>query len=733
MSPATRQSTPKLLNFSCTTLKLNLLSSRSLLKVAFCRIILIFVSWMMPLCAGAQVAIFSDPSQFNSSLPPGSTQSTFEGFGSATTNRQINGSTPDVWSGFSVGRTGGTNSISPSGYCPNLAAPSTTSPVACIGYNSFAPSQPGLVAWVEAAPNAGIEFVFPASSRVTAFSIDSIIDWNDGFDRSRGELVLSDGSTVLITRPATSLSNNPTVFRGFILDETSRQAGIYIDRLRWVAISDDAVGFIGVRTFDLGTSGELDDLIEEIEQIVSDDLFYTTRNHSRNASRISARAADRLSIHQCHERIGKRLRSNPIYFASGSHLIASSSNPTLDAIASILESCEEAGFRIEGHTDSDGSHAYNLTLSQQRVDAVTAELVARGIAAKRLHAQGFGEERPVATNETEEGRALNRRVVFVPMVDVSPSSKCATGSFGHGSIDANYDAGSGFLKGFFGSEKRGCASGNYRTTWIDADYTDAPRFGTQGMVTFGISNESRSNEVIRGLFIEGYLSRSQVNALGYTGDIEGFGIHGGVFGARMLNETVKVNYYGSSAVGVHDFGLVGDSASASGDYSYLGIFGGAALSGERSLDHFGLRPSLGLDLAFSRASGETIDLVGDLDIEPTRYVRGFVDLGILRSGPSNASLRALEFTPGLFCETIAADRNTGCGYSAEVAYNWTSIGSGFEWGLEAGYEQIDNVEFYSAILTQTWQVQTGNGALTNQLSIAESGAVEVGAQLEIDW
>ena len=67
---------------------------------------------------------------------------------------------------------------------------------------------------------------------------------------------------------------------------------------------------------------------------------------------------------------------------------------------------------LSGHTDNVGSEADNLTLSQNRADAVVAYLIQNGIKANRLTAKGYGETMPVATNDTEEGKQLNRRVSF---------------------------------------------------------------------------------------------------------------------------------------------------------------------------------------------------------------------------------------------------------------------------------------------------------------------------------
>jgi len=85
----------------------------------------------------------------------------------------------------------------------------------------------------------------------------------------------------------------------------------------------------------------------------------------------------------------------------------------LNQLADILNKYPNAKLTIEGHTDNTGSNAYNLTLSNNRAKAVVDYLVNKGIAVSRLNGVGFGEDKPVTTNNTAEGRTLNRRVELI--------------------------------------------------------------------------------------------------------------------------------------------------------------------------------------------------------------------------------------------------------------------------------------------------------------------------------
>ena len=99
-----------------------------------------------------------------------------------------------------------------------------------------------------------------------------------------------------------------------------------------------------------------------------------------------------------------------ITFAYNSSQVQPQFRQTLDQVADILSQYKQTYIDVYGHTDSTGSDAYNQRLSEQRAVSVADYLASRGVQPARIGTRGFGKSQPIASNDTEEGRAANRRV-----------------------------------------------------------------------------------------------------------------------------------------------------------------------------------------------------------------------------------------------------------------------------------------------------------------------------------
>jgi outer membrane protein OmpA-like peptidoglycan-associated protein len=107
---------------------------------------------------------------------------------------------------------------------------------------------------------------------------------------------------------------------------------------------------------------------------------------------------------------GTILSLNNLYFDTDSYEIKPESFEELNKLYNLLVSRPELKITVNGYTDNTGSYKHNLRLSQQRAKAVVDYLIRKGIEKERLKYIGYGEDNPIRTNETEEGRAANRRI-----------------------------------------------------------------------------------------------------------------------------------------------------------------------------------------------------------------------------------------------------------------------------------------------------------------------------------
>jgi OmpA-OmpF porin, OOP family len=125
---------------------------------------------------------------------------------------------------------------------------------------------------------------------------------------------------------------------------------------------------------------------------------------------------------RCEVWVRDILRARKITFAPGSARLDSASNAILDDLAEVLRTCGELPFEVSGHTDSQGRAETNQALSQTRAEAVVTALSQRGVLVASMTARGFGAERSIADNATEDGREANRRIemaLILPAPDLS--------------------------------------------------------------------------------------------------------------------------------------------------------------------------------------------------------------------------------------------------------------------------------------------------------------------------
>ncbi|MAR90205.1 MAG: OmpA family protein [Pseudomonadota bacterium] len=99
-----------------------------------------------------------------------------------------------------------------------------------------------------------------------------------------------------------------------------------------------------------------------------------------------------------------------VSFPVDQYQLLPSFHDVLDSVALVLNQYSKTSVKVTGHTDSTGSFEHNQLLSERRAQSVKDYLINQGVAANRLHAQGYGPRYPIASNDTQQGRAANRRV-----------------------------------------------------------------------------------------------------------------------------------------------------------------------------------------------------------------------------------------------------------------------------------------------------------------------------------
>ena len=491
------------------------------------------------------------------------------------------------------------------------------------------------------------------------------------------------------------------------------------------------------------------DLIPEIEDdllaILEDDLSATLIQQGAVMGDYAAGALSRLrgqGPQACAE--AATMQAKGIYFDTDKAIIKPQSDAVIDELAVILQACEGSTFEIGGHTDSDASDAYNIALSQRRVNAVLAALQARDLDTSGYVAQGYGESRPIATNATAEGKAQNRRVEFTVLdeatVAQAQAQSCINPNAPQHSFDARANNAGVAVDGSLHSESYNCLTGNWAIVSGGISYLETDSGIAQGNANLSYRKERFFGEdAVRGFFVGGYGSQTDVDTRA-TGDINGFGLNAGIYGAERLRDAIYLDYYLGAAAGQHDFDLTfanpGGDIDATGDYSYFAGFAGAALSGEATWDAYILAPRAGFEYAFSpggdvdvRASRDGLSQTGMLDLDGVDGGLFFLELRAERAFDRVNSFAA--FTPRVSCYESYASLDGDCSVGATFEFQTQEDAEDLIYGVMLEGERGDN--FSRGSLSAHVARQMGSGLLGLETGVAESGAVHVSSKLEFKF
>jgi outer membrane protein OmpA-like peptidoglycan-associated protein len=158
------------------------------------------------------------------------------------------------------------------------------------------------------------------------------------------------------------------------------------------------------------TTGEFDIKLpggDEYELTVESQDYLTRYQH------IHLQSSSILNLSMKAIQAGQTVALKSILFQKGTSILTSDSYPELERFTSLLTNNPTINIELQGHTSNEGDAAKNLTLSEERVKVIKSFLVGKGINASRVGTKAFGAQKPVAPNDTEENKKLNRRVEFL--------------------------------------------------------------------------------------------------------------------------------------------------------------------------------------------------------------------------------------------------------------------------------------------------------------------------------
>jgi OOP family OmpA-OmpF porin len=203
---------------------------------------------------------------------------------------------------------------------------------------------------------------------------------------------------------------------------------VYVTRISENSVSVSTVKPIIVDTDSFGLTAGISKLSEAINgtPIVSAASFTFDLVFESGGERVSAiEREDReamlrrqqeesraITAEECQTRFSVISTTGAIFFKTGSAELERESDPLLNSVADIANRCPAVRIQVDGYTDSVGNPRANYDLSVDRARSVADFLMRRGVAPQRISANGYGEAHPIAPNDSEYGRAKNRRIEF---------------------------------------------------------------------------------------------------------------------------------------------------------------------------------------------------------------------------------------------------------------------------------------------------------------------------------
>ena len=156
--------------------------------------------------------------------------------------------------------------------------------------------------------------------------------------------------------------------------------------------------------------------------------YMDNQQREMEAALAEEQARNELQIQQLQDESLKIDIANEVSFDVDSSAIKPAFEPTLNKVADVLQRFPKTVVHVIGHTDSTGSESYNQQLSERRAQSVVSYFASRGVVSERLKPTGRGELQPRASNDTESGRQLNRRVEIIvkPIVEGQESEAYQT-------------------------------------------------------------------------------------------------------------------------------------------------------------------------------------------------------------------------------------------------------------------------------------------------------------------